>query len=186
MKIGITGHTRGIGKSLYDYFQDNNHTVIGFSRSNGHDIDLNQDKIVEVLKSCDVFINNASSNDSQLQLLKKTNKIVPKIITVGSISTNYRNALNDNIKNDLEDYFNKIAIKPDSSRLLLIKPAFIEGSQSEGRIDSDVTVSHKDIINSICFWMSGNEYITKMDYHFKLTEYTKESLKLNGIDTSKF
>jgi len=186
MKIGITGHSRGIGKSLYDYFCQNNHTVIGFSRSNGYDINLNQERIFNILKDCDVFINNASSNNSQLQLLKKTNKIVPKIITVGSISTNYRNALNDNVKNDLEDYFNKIVIEPDSSHLLLIKPAFIEGSRPEERIDSDFTISHKNIIDSLCFWMEGNKYITKMDYHCKLTEYTKESLKLHGIDASKF
>lgn len=186
MKIAITGHTKGIGKSLYDYFCKNNHTVFGFSRSNGYDINLNQDRILDVVKDCDVFINNASSNDSQLQLLKKTNKIVPKIITVGSMSTNYRNALNDNIKNNLEDCFNKIVIDPDSSKLLMIKPAFIEGSQPEERLDSDLTVSHDNIINSVCFWLAGNEYITKMDYHFKLTEYTKKSLKSHGIDTSKF
>lgn len=186
MKIAITGHTRGIGKSLYDYFCKNNHTVFGFSRSNGYDINLNQDRILDVVKDYDIFINNASSNDSQLQLLKKTNKIVPKIITVGSISTNYRNALNDNIKNILEDYFDKITIDPESSNLLLIKPAFIKGSLTEGRIDSDFTVSHENIINSVCFWLAGNEYITKMDYHFKLTEYTRQSLKSYGIDPGKF
>ena len=186
MKIGITGHTKGIGKSFYDYFYQNKHTVFGFSRSNGYDIDLDQERILNILKDCDVFINNASSNDSQLQLLEKTNKIVPKIITVGSMSTNYRKILNDTIKNNLEDYFDKIIIDPESSNLLLIKPAFIEGSSPKERLDSDFTVSHEDIINSICFWLAGNEYITKIDYHFKLTEYTKESLKLHGIDTSKF
>ena len=186
MKIGITGHTKGIGKSLYNYFVKNNYDVIGFSRSNGYDINLDQDLIIDQLRNCDVFINNASSKDSQLQLLKKTNKIVPKIITIGSISTNYRNLLNDNRKNALEDYFHKIIIEPNSSNLLLIKPAFIAGSSPNERIDSDFTVSHEDIIASICFWLSGNEYISKLEYHWKLTQYTKKSMQLYGIDISEF
>jgi nucleoside-diphosphate-sugar epimerase len=61
MKIAITGHTQGIGKSLSLIYQRNGHDVIGFSRSNGFDISDQQSRtnIVKSVSECDVFINNA-------------------------------------------------------------------------------------------------------------------------------
>ena len=71
MKIAITGHTRGIGKALADYFKQSGHTVIGFSKSTGCDItqESHRNLIVDSLKTCDVFINNAYAYDAQKQLL---------------------------------------------------------------------------------------------------------------------
>lgn len=65
MKIGITGHTCGLGKSLFDYYQSLGHECIGFSRSNGYDINLKFDDIVNEAKHCDLFINNASVKQSE-------------------------------------------------------------------------------------------------------------------------
>jgi len=98
MKIAITGHTKGIGKTIYDYFEKNNE-VYGFSRSNGFDISnmLNRKSIADTVKDFDIFVNNAYSNydDSQLEMLKEmysawqgTNKIII------NISTRYTNADN--------------------------------------------------------------------------------------------
>lgn len=71
MRVAITGHTRGIGKSLYDHFKCQGHEVLGFSKSNNFDItDKNsRNEIIKNLKSCDVFINNAYALDAQKQLL---------------------------------------------------------------------------------------------------------------------
>jgi len=73
MKIAITGHTSGIGKALFDYFVL--YSPIGFSRSNGHDINhvQNREKIVNQCMDCDLFINNAYSDgvNSQLYLLQE-------------------------------------------------------------------------------------------------------------------
>jgi len=68
MKIAITGHTSGIGKALFDYFVS--YTPIGFSRSNGFNINYVDDrkKIVNQCIECDVFINNAYSEGSNSQL----------------------------------------------------------------------------------------------------------------------
>ena len=41
MLIGLTGHTQGIGKSIFDRMIAMNHEVVGFSRSCGHDISRN-------------------------------------------------------------------------------------------------------------------------------------------------
>ena len=73
MKIAITGHTSGIGKALFDYFVS--YAPMGFSRSNGHNINHVEDrkKIVNQCAECDIFINNAYSDgvNSQLYLLQE-------------------------------------------------------------------------------------------------------------------
>lgn len=87
MKYAITGHTKGIGKHLFDKLSPN---AIGFSRSTGYDINNKEDRNRLIIESrdCDVFINNAESNFSQTYMLidlfkewKDSNKT---IINVGS------------------------------------------------------------------------------------------------------
>ena len=94
MKIGITGHTQGFGKSLYDVFNSQKHDTLGFSRSNGFDIGnkLVRKKIINEIKDIDVFINNAYDPQGQLDILEEvlscwsgTEKIV---VNVSSIIVN--------------------------------------------------------------------------------------------------
>lgn len=76
IKIAITGHTKGLGKFLYESFVSQGHTVVGFSRSNGYNIKNKEDRdrIVLESKDCSVFINNAFNyedwDNSQLDMLK--------------------------------------------------------------------------------------------------------------------
>ncbi len=66
MKIAVTGHTKGIGQAIYNLLGQE-HDVIGYSRSNGYNI--NKPEIIfEEAKDFDIFINNAQSKDAQLQL----------------------------------------------------------------------------------------------------------------------
>jgi len=69
MKVAITGHSKGIGKALYDYLIYKGHTCIGFSRSNGYDIVSSHSQIVQASKKCDVFVNNAWHGYEQVNLL---------------------------------------------------------------------------------------------------------------------
>ena len=67
MKIAITGHTKRIGKAIYDAFPNS----IGFSKSNGYDIN-NKDsrtKIIHAVNDCNIFINNAHEGFGQVELL---------------------------------------------------------------------------------------------------------------------
>tara|TARA_B100000029_G_scaffold82636_1_gene73653 strand:- start:816 stop:1418 length:603 start_codon:yes stop_codon:yes gene_type:complete len=109
MKIAITGHTSGVGKSLYDKLVGLGHTVFGYSRANGFDLS-NKDQVAKLVKKIvyreninytkggfeyedddvDVFINNAYYNWSQVDLLYKVyepwrdkDKI---IINIGSVT----------------------------------------------------------------------------------------------------
>jgi NADP-dependent 3-hydroxy acid dehydrogenase YdfG len=102
VKIAITGHTRGIGKALFDKFQSEGHEVIGFSKSTGYDISKTQSRIMIESRSCDVFINNAFHVTGQLALLvamlgiwKGTNKLIINVSsklalypTIGNLSNN--------------------------------------------------------------------------------------------------
>jgi len=71
MKIGITGHTKGLGNSLVSTFKNNGHVVLGYSRSNGYDISIpaNRNSILDNIDNFDVFVNNAYHPTGQLELL---------------------------------------------------------------------------------------------------------------------
>lgn len=90
-KYSLTGHTRGIGKCLYDRLSPN---VIGFSKSTGYDITLKKDRqrIIDESIDCDIFINNAHCGFGQTELLIDLFHVwknLPKvIINVGSNITN--------------------------------------------------------------------------------------------------
>ena len=69
--IAVTGHTKRIGKAIYEAFPET--TVVGLSRSNRYDINnLNgRTRIIHRVANCDVFINNAFHGMAQMTLLNK-------------------------------------------------------------------------------------------------------------------
>ena len=71
LKIAITGHTSGLGESLFNHFRQKGYTVEGFSRSNGYDLSNSESyqRIMQKIKFFDVFINNAHFGWSQVELL---------------------------------------------------------------------------------------------------------------------
>ena len=118
MKYVITGHTQGIGKSLFDKLTPN---CIGFSKSTGYDI-TNKDCRRDIIKhshDCDIFINNATDEMGQTLLLielfnawKDTNKV---IINVGSRIAEFSTAVD---RYDLLQYqAEKLILKEMASRL---------------------------------------------------------------------
>lgn len=70
MKIAITGHTKGLGAEIFKHFQPN-HTVLGFSRSNGYDIKspLDRRKILKASLDADILINLVHNYYHQTDLL---------------------------------------------------------------------------------------------------------------------
>ena len=91
MKIAITGTTQGLGQHLKQVFEQHDHKVLEFNRSNGYDIKQPQ-RIVDEAQDCDLFINNAYDGYGQVDLLyslvdcweKQNNKF---IINIGSEQT---------------------------------------------------------------------------------------------------
>jgi short-subunit dehydrogenase len=89
MKIAVTGHTQGLGKSLYKELVKQDHDVLGLSLENGYDIN-NISNIIDAIESSDCFINNAQDNFKQTELFLALSKKwlnVPgkKIINIGSL-----------------------------------------------------------------------------------------------------
>lgn len=77
-KVGITGTTRGLGKSLHDYFVNKGCHVISFNR---------ESDIINDAVGCDLFINNAYG--IQIDLLNHLYASVGKMVVMGSIVTDF-------------------------------------------------------------------------------------------------
>jgi len=67
-RIAITGHSAGIGKALATVYESQGHEIIGLSRRNGYNI-RSIPKLVEKIRNCDIFINNAQTGFAQTELL---------------------------------------------------------------------------------------------------------------------
>lgn len=96
MKVVLTGHSAGIGKTVYNQLITDKHDVVGFSLDNGYDIGLEsiRQQIINASIDADIFINNAYHLVGQIDLLKKIidawqgqDKI---IINMGSKVTKYQ------------------------------------------------------------------------------------------------
>ena len=70
-RIAIIGHTKGIGKAIGDLYKKKNYSVIGLSRTNGHDIVTDQEKILEAIEGCQLVVINAPAGRGQVKLLKR-------------------------------------------------------------------------------------------------------------------
>jgi NADP-dependent 3-hydroxy acid dehydrogenase YdfG len=116
-KIAITGHTAGLGESLFQHFLQRGYPIEGFSRSNGYDLSNPQshEQLVSKVSSCDIFINNAYAGWAQVDLLYQIFecwKLQPKhIINISSNS-------GDGIKNYVHPYaVQKTALDKASEQL---------------------------------------------------------------------
>ena len=166
MKAIITGHTRGIGLALYNYFENQNYEVIGVSRSNGYNISipLVREKIICLAKDADIFVNNAYSNDgSQFSLLKKIHHqwsgLDKKIINVSTRYTNSKDiyCIHKKYMDDFcaEQIYNKpfiLNIKPgltDTDRVKNINNVKMNTNQVVQIVDW--ALNQNLLIHSICF-----------------------------------
>ena len=69
-RIFITGHTRGIGKAIFEMYKGKNFFCHGVSKSTGMDIDKDCDSIVQQMANFDYIVLNAYEKDSQLRMLQ--------------------------------------------------------------------------------------------------------------------
>jgi hypothetical protein len=99
MKVGITGHSSGIGAEFVKLLDKKHIPWVGFSLDNGYDIatEEGQRQIVNELSDCDVFFNNANDyggrGSCQIDLLYKVWKIwkykKTKIVCMSSLGGDY-------------------------------------------------------------------------------------------------
>ena len=101
MNIALTGHSKGLGKALFEFLSQK-HEVTGFSRSNGYDIKspFDRKKIIKESKDCDIFINLVHNYYHQTDLLLELHKswkgLQKYIINIGTSAVDDENfGLND-------------------------------------------------------------------------------------------
>lgn len=138
MKIAITGHTSGLGQSLYNECIARGHTVSGFSRSTGYDLrDYSQvGLMLEQVKDFDLFINNAKADYIQAQILYRLARqwTSGTIVSIGSGILDVAPAWTDTFL--LEYFTQKVALQHAHSvlapvvtiKLILLNPAHLGDS----------------------------------------------------------
>lgn len=175
MRYVITGHTIGIGKAIAHYCLRNGWEVIGLSRSTGYDVLHQYHEMLEIAKTADVFVNNMSRNNCQVEFLKDLVGHIPKIICSGSIAADYAHHLNDQYsreKLDLKNLCKKYSLThQDHTKILHLNISLTEDS-----IESDCGIPHQDIVNVIDFWLS-NPRITNVDFELTLNDLTVNNLE---------
>lgn len=153
MKIAITGHTNGLGLSIYNHFKQKPDCVVtGISRVTGFDLTTDVDKVVELVKThkCDYFFNNAYVGDVQSELLRELSEYTC-VISSGSMAADaaqvkpepyYLNKL------DLERAHRSIK-RNNELPMLLLKMGYLENY-----VDKE-PVSYATIISAIDFWIQN-------------------------------
>lgn len=106
MRISITGHTKGLGKDIFEHLSKK-YDINGYSRSEGWDI-KNSDEIIKQIEDSDVFINNAYYKTYQSILFKK---IFDKWKDKDKLIININSSIVIDGNSDSEYYLNKLTFK---------------------------------------------------------------------------
>jgi hypothetical protein len=173
-KCVVTGHTSGIGKAIYNRFENLGFEMIGVSRRTEYDIEENYDTFLELARSCDIVINNAYCNDIQLRILNDLNGIVPNIITLGSIAGYYYQQATAKKqycynKQQLIETTKKLSLT-SSSNLLLINVGLTENSSPTP------CCTFTDIADVCEFWIKMPRF-NLVDFNLKLSDMNVELIE---------
>lgn len=178
MKIVITGHTKGIGKALFDHWSNNGHNVIGISRQTDYDFLSDHDSILEQIKTSDLFINNANVENFQEKILTSAVNNVDKIIVMGNGLHHYSEYGTFDYIDQKRNLFNtikKITANPDTkSKILHLGLTFLP----DEFIDNENFINWNQLITVLDFWIT-NPVFWNIDYNWKMTNNVFN--KLNAV-----
>lgn len=157
MKIGITGHTSGLGKALFDYYQSLGHECVGFSRTNGYDITLRFNEIADEVKTMDLFINNAWALDIQTKFVQYLKTYPVDIVSIGTsaavfyeekilVYTGWKREYLINKKLLMDEHIKSVFQSKGS--LLLINVDTMENHPTK----SDVSMKFSEVIDLLTYW----------------------------------
>lgn len=132
----ITGHTKGIGKALASLLEDNQYSVLGFSRSNGYNLCQNIEQIAEQSKDTDIFVNNAFFKNYQVDMFKKIFSLWQHDKTKTIVNINSRAQYDDNIGREYSDVKKTLAniakcgnMYDRECRIINISPGYVATSR---------------------------------------------------------
>lgn len=166
-KIAITGHTKGLGQALFNYFGDKGDEVLGFSRSTGHVLPFKMQEILKASEDCNVFINNAFPVTSQVtllyQLFHKWHDKQKTIVTIGSHTTD------DQHDEPNQYYAEKFALDAacknlrklnPTCRIVLLRPSYFASERMLQTISYDKCISLKEMCALV-------DYVISSSIHFE-------------------
>lgn len=170
MKIGITGHTKGIGKALHSALVSKQHTVTGFSRQNSYDIGDQEDRnaIIHSVKDCDVFINNAWLDFYQVDLFNdiyshwKTDntKTIVNINSRSKYSGISGNPTYSATKKQLAKVAYNGMFDPDKKcRIININPGYVKTEMTKSKHDSIPMLSADEVAGMILWALEQPQHI---------------------------
>ena len=183
-KIVITGHTKGLGKAIYDKFTEVScRKIIGMSRSNGYDLDADFEKIVEEAAGAELFINNVYRDSQQLKLFHALKNKVDMMVVMGSVSRHYPELIPTQYVHDkqaLAEACRLESINPDSIPILHLDLSFLEGTTVESddptAFTSDYNTPLEDVVDTIIFW-AQKPSIRQIEFRWKLTDHVRAELE---------
>lgn len=166
MKYAITGHTSGIGKALYDFFTSQGHTCLGFSRSNGFNIENSGDRerIINQSAECDVFVNNAYSyiNNSQLLMLQEIythwKNLDKVIVNVSSRITEFspdNTSINQRYRTHKQEQDLFCQKKTSNPQVFNLKPGMVDTPRVMSYTNNKLAVA--DIVKIISFVLDNRD-----------------------------
>jgi NAD(P)-dependent dehydrogenase (short-subunit alcohol dehydrogenase family) len=144
MKVAVTGHTKGIGLALSQYFERSGHQVIGLSRSNGYALPAEEERALKAILPCDVFVNNAYQGAAQITLLQKAaiawrDQSGKQIFNLGSVSSELVRS-NDPLYSSYKKALDKMAHLMQSGTIWPLIH-----NLRPGMIDTDLTATRRDV-----------------------------------------
>jgi len=183
-KIVITGHTSGIGKAIYDKFNEIScREIVGMSRSNGYDIEKDFDKIVEEATGAEFFINNAYRDEQQLKLLHALKDKVDMMVVMGSVSRMYPELIPTDYVHDkqaLAEACRLESINPNGIPVLHLDLSFLEGTEINSddptAFTSDYNTPLEDVVDTIIFW-AQKPSIRQVEFRWKITDHVRAELE---------
>ena len=150
MSIVITGHTRGLGREIYNYMTSLGHTVTGLSSSNGYHLPHKLEEVIEIAKNCEIFFNNVHAETIQAKLIERLYNQC-SIVTSGSMGADYPGMTYRSEKLVVEQAhrrYKKIANKP----MLLLKMGYLA---VDDKFSDKAPIPTTEILNAIDCWLKN-------------------------------
>lgn len=185
MKTVITGHTYGLGRAVFNHFPG----AVGIARSTGYDIERDFDHVVEIIKGCDLFINNAYANHSQVKLFNAVKDHVGKSIHMGSIARLYRDKFPSQYAFNKQELYEAIQQHnqiPQAHPALHLDISFLEKEFINDKTIVQVAnaVRFTQVVDIIDVWLK-DPCFTNIELAWKMTEQLQaEMLRVHSVNVT--
>ena len=183
MRVIITGSKKSntpghvMNGWMHEYFEG--HEIITISKSNGYDFYTDYDRILEVAKTADIFVNSAAVENFQIKFFQDLYGHVPKIISLGSIAADFSDALNDfypKMKKELKTKHKFLPLTNLNVSSDILHITLTEVENIEEHIQG---MTYNQLKRILDFWFE-NPFFTNIDLKYFTETYT-DSDKLSKI-----